>query len=67
MDIQKSFTYHPPKENQIHRYQEINEIIKDAAIVIGLSCPESAETTIALRKLQEARMWANCSIAVNES
>lgn len=27
-------------------------------------CPESAERTIAVRKLQEARMWANAAIAL---
>lgn len=26
-------------------------------------CPESAERTLAVRKLQEARMWANAAIA----
>lgn len=28
-------------------------------------CPQSAERTIAVRKLQEARMWANAAIALD--
>ena len=28
-------------------------------------CPESAERTLAIRKLQEARMWANAAIALD--
>jgi hypothetical protein len=31
--------------------------------VLLQDCPRSAERTLAIRKLQEARMWANAAIA----
>jgi cytosine/adenosine deaminase-related metal-dependent hydrolase len=30
--------------------------------IILQNCPQSAERTLAIRKLQEARMWANAAI-----
>ena len=64
--LSNEFTYHAPNEDQARRYKEIN----DTALMLGqtiLACtPRSTERTSALRKLQEARMWANASIAINE-
>jgi hypothetical protein len=43
-------------------FQAVNAIAKMMYDVILANCPRSAERTLAIRKLQEARMWANCSI-----
>lgn len=65
-DIEAAYTYHPPTEAQQKRYASINEYTRDLAEWFMNLCPDSPERTLALRKLQEARMWANASIAINE-
>lgn len=67
INIENSFTYHPPTGYQVERYQQIRDKAKMLATEIEGHCPESAEKTLAIRKLQEAVMWANASIAINES
>ena len=67
MDIQKTFCYHKPNDNQITRYDSIRLIAKEYAELILLICPDSREKSIALTKLQETVMWANASIAITEA
>lgn len=68
IDIDKAFTYHPPKDQaQQEKYNTITKGFRLFAELIQALCPESPEKTIALRKLQESRMWANASIAINET
>ena len=47
----------------ITRYQAINNVARIMYERILGDCPPSAERTLAIRKLQEARMWANAAIA----
>jgi hypothetical protein len=47
----------------IARFQAINIAAKAFYDVILEKAPRSAERTLAIRKLQEARMWANAAIA----
>ena len=63
--VDQAFQYHAPTGDQAQRYQRINEQSRDLATVILIDCPESPERTLAIRALQEARMWANASIAIN--
>jgi len=65
-DIDNLFTYHPPKGDQTERYESIRENAKKFAKHIDDTCPDSAEKTIAIRRLQECVMHANSSIAINE-
>ena len=70
-DLEKRFTYHPPKEGQPKRYEDIRyETIRHNAILFayGLSndCPPSRELSLALTKLEEVVFWANAAIARNE-
>lgn len=64
--IERAFTYHPPKGNQAERYENLREKAKSFASLINDLCPESREKSIAITKIQEASMWANASIAINE-
>ena len=66
MDIEKNFTYHPPKEGQANRYQCIRDTAKGFALLLEGICPDSREKSLAMTKLEEAVMWANASIARNE-
>jgi hypothetical protein len=64
--LDKIFTYHPPKNDQAARYQKIRKsAILFACDLVDLS-PESSEQIQALNKIQEAVMWANAAIARNE-
>ena len=64
--IQNTFTYHRPFGDQPQRYERIREVARSLALTIQKCCPESREKSLALTKLQEAVMWANASIAINE-
>jgi len=47
---------------QVGRHQQVERAITAAYEAILISCPRSAERTLAVRKLQEVRMWANAAI-----
>lgn len=64
--IENNFIYHAPKEGQAEKYQEVRDKLKEAAILINNSCPESREKSLALTNLEQSMMWANASIARNE-
>lgn len=63
--ITELFTYHTPSGDQPQRYEQINEKAKQLALLVNEICPESAEKTKAIRKIQAARMWANASVAIH--
>lgn len=61
--LEDLFTYHPPSEGDKERYEAITRAAKAFARVILETCPPSADRSAALRKVREARMTANSSIA----
>jgi hypothetical protein len=65
-DIEKRFTYHPPKEGQPAKYETLRAHYKQLAYMIEAMCPDSRERDLALTGLEESNMWANSSIARNE-
>ena len=64
--IQNIFTYHRPIGNQPTRYEDLRDHAKRLAFLIERHCPESREKALAITHLQQAIMWANASIAINE-
>ncbi len=65
-EIANAYTHHPPKDGQPRKYELIRATGKHLASTILEKCPPSAERTRAIRRVQEAVMWANASIAINE-
>ncbi len=63
-EIDRFFTYHPPKGDQPERYQKIREAARAFAHAINDNCPDSADKTAAIRKLREAVATANAAIAL---
>ena len=57
------FTYHSPGEGDAQRYETIRKAGRAFAQVIVDNTPPSADQTVALRKIREAVMTANASIA----
>ena len=57
------FVYHEATVDQVIQYQAIRQKAKDLATTILANCPLSADRTDAIRKVREAVMIANASIA----
>ena len=65
MDLENMFKYHPPEPDQIAKYEAIRAGAKAFAAIILENTPKSADQTASIRKLREAVMTANASIALN--
>jgi hypothetical protein len=65
-DLKKRFTYHPPKEGQPQRYEDIRADALKFADRLDMFCPECREKSLAITKLEEVVFWANAAIARNE-
>ncbi len=66
-ELENRFAYHQPFGNQTERYNDIRHFGLNLSLIINDRCPESREKSLALTKLEETVMWANKSIAVNET
>jgi hypothetical protein len=64
--IENAFVYHPPKEGQPERYEQIRAKAKELALLIVDLTPASREQSLAITALEEAVMWGNAAIARNE-
>lgn len=62
-DLDNWFTYHSPTPEQQTHYVAIREAAKAFAEVLVAHSPSSADQTVAIRKVREAVMVANQSIA----
>jgi hypothetical protein len=63
--IDSNFEYHPPKPEQVEKYQEIRAYAKTLAQLVLDLCPDSRERSLALTNIEQSVMWANASIARN--
>lgn len=64
--IERVFTYNPPKGDQPTRYVHLRGVAKNLAYAIVNETPESREQSLALTHLEQAIMFANAAIARNE-
>lgn len=64
--INNSFTYHAPKDDQGARYTAIRDAAKALAMLIAETTPISREQSLALTHLEIAVMQANAAISRNE-
>jgi hypothetical protein len=65
-EIEKAFTYHPPKGDQLERYVAIRDKGKEFALLVEEMTPGCADQTVAIRHIREAVMNANAAIAIQE-
>ena len=65
--IEELFTYHAPDDEQSHKYLRIRKAAKDLVRVIDADCPSGPDRTAAVRKIREAVMTANASIATGNA
>lgn len=61
------FEYHAPSQEQIEIMTIISDKLADVYDYVMARVPSSGERVIAIRKLQEARMWVNASLVLNPS
>lgn len=66
IQIENTFTYHSPKDDQPQRYEAIRNQAKSLAYNIVKNTPPSREQSLALTHLEEAIFFANSAIARNE-
>lgn len=59
------FEYHKPTARQVEVMKAVNDQCR-ITYDIMTALPQSAELTLATRKLQEARMWFNAACVLNE-
>ncbi len=59
------FDYHKSSEDQVDKYNQISDAAKNLVKIISNTCPVCADRTDAIRKVREARMTANASIALH--
>jgi len=64
-DIEHIFNHHAPSDEQIDKYQDLRHSAKYFALSILGNCPDSADRSDAIRKVREALMIANASIALD--
>lgn len=62
-NLENWFSYHTPKDGQPEKYVEIRQKALELALVILEHTPPSADQSAAIRKVREAVMTANASIA----
>ena len=62
--IEDLFSYHAPTLDQIPHYEAIRAAAKTFALVLVEHTPQSADQTVAIRKLRESVHIANASIAL---
>lgn len=58
------FSHHPPVGQQASYYENIRAAAKVFAGVVIDNTPASADQTVAIRKIREAVMVANASVAL---
>lgn len=64
LDLDQFFTYHPPRADQLPRYERLRAAAREFAQVIVDCAPQGPDTTVAVRKVREAVMTANQAIAM---
>jgi hypothetical protein len=64
-EIESTFTYHAPTEDEVRRMNEMRDKAKELALLLVRNVPASADQSAALRKLRECTMTANAGILLN--
>lgn len=60
------FIHHPPRPDQIKKYDTVRSRFKEMAEMIKNICPETRERDQSMVNLEQAMFWANASIAREE-
>jgi hypothetical protein len=64
-DLSKLFSYQPPTDEMYEHFNAVSKACEAAARVIVEHVPASADRTLAIQHLVDARMRANAAIALD--
>jgi hypothetical protein len=64
-EINNWFMYHAPTPEQLVAYNDIRQAAKIYAETVNKHVPDSADKTVAIRKIRESVMSANLAVACN--
>lgn len=64
LDLDEIFKYHPPDEDDRGKYERLRDAAKAFATVVLRETASSPDQSVAIRKIREAVMAANSSIAL---
>jgi len=64
-DLEKLFSYQPPTPDMQEHFEAVSKACEAAARVIVEHVPPSADRTLAIQHLVDARMRANAAIALD--
>lgn len=64
--LEKTFSYHAPKNDQPERYIMLRDKTKDLAYIIVQNTPPSREQSLAITHLEAVVFYANAAIARGE-
>ena len=65
-NIEAALRYRKPEPHELPHFAAMQDAFVAAARAICAHTPQGAERTLAIRKLQECRMWANAAIVLGE-
>lgn len=66
MDLKSKVTQHPMSQDQVDRSSKNRTVIQMALQIANDTLPEGREKSLVFTKLEEALMWANKAIALEE-
>jgi len=61
--LEERFTYHPPEDGDVQKYQAVRAGGLLFANLLAEMCPSSPELTLAINAVDDAVMKANAAIA----
>lgn len=63
LQLDEWFTYHPPTDETVKRYNAIRAAGREFAEVVLANTPPCADQTVAVRRIREAVAVANAAVA----
>ena len=64
-EIEKRVTHHSPSEEGVLRHKRLSDAASAILSVIESVVPDGREKSLAITKIEEAKMWASAGVARN--
>jgi len=64
-ELSDLFQYHPPSQAGVTTHGILSGQFIELARIVDSHCPNGREKSVAMRKLEEAKMWASAGVARN--
>ncbi len=64
-EIKNRFSYHPPSADGARKHEKLTDALMTACFYVDEICPDGREKSLAITKLEEAKMWASAAVARN--